>query len=306
MAERPQVRRRRSSAERHEERAAWAFLAPWALGMLAITVGPMLASLYFSFTDYNLLKPPTWVGTENFEAMAGDPRLHKSLAVTFTYVLTGVPLLLIVALALALFLNRGIRGLPLYRSVFYLPSLLGGSVAVGVLWRQMFGQDGLVNQFLALFGIDGPGWVSNPDTALGTLVILHVWTFGSSMVIFLAGLRQIPEEYYEAAAIDGAGKWRQFTSVTVPLLTPIIFFNLILQIINSFQTFTQAFVVSGGTGGPADSTLFYSLYLYQQAFGRLNMGYASALGWLLVVIIAVFTAINFYFSKRWVFYSDHD
>lgn len=306
MAERPQVRRRRSSAERHEERAAWAFLAPWVLGMLAITVGPMLASLYFSFTDYNLLKPPTWVGTENFEAMAGDPRLHKSLAVTFTYVLTGVPLLLIVALALALFLNRGIRGLPLYRSVFYLPSLLGGSVAVGVLWRQMFGQDGLVNQFLALFGIDGPGWVSNPDTALGTLVILHVWTFGSSMVIFLAGLRQIPEEYYEAAAIDGAGKWRQFTSVTVPLLTPIIFFNLILQIINSFQTFTQAFVVSGGTGGPADSTLFYSLYLYQQAFGRLNMGYASALGWLLVVIIAVFTAINFYFSKRWVFYSDHD
>lgn len=295
----------RSRMKRAEERAAWSFLAPWVIGMLTITVGPMVASLYFSFTDYNLLSAPEWIGWGNYAEMLTDTRLHTSLAVTFTYVLIGVPLLLIVALALAMFLNKGVRGLPFYRSVYYLPSLLGGSVAVGVLWRQVFGAEGLVNQVLAFFGIDGPGWVSNPDTALGTIIVLHVWTFGASMVIFLAGLRQIPEEYYEAAAIDGANAWRQFRHITLPLLTPIIFFNLVLGIINSFQTFTQAFVVSGGTGGPSDSTLFYSLYLYDQAFGgRLNMGYASAMAWLLLVIIAIFTAINFYFSKRWVHYGD--
>jgi multiple sugar transport system permease protein len=296
----------RSLMKRLEERAAWQFLLPWFVGMLLVTIGPMIASLYFAFTDYNLLRAPSWVGLDNFEQMLTDTRLHKSLGVTFAYVLIGVPALLIVALSLAMLLNRGIRGLAFYRSVFYLPSLLGGSVAVGVLWRQVFGTDGLVNQFLALFGIDGPGWISNPDTALSSLIMLHVWSFGSSMVIFLAGLRQIPEELYEAAALDGAGRWAKFRNVTLPLLTPIIFFNLILQIINSFQTFTQAFVVSGGTGGPADSTLFYSLYLYEQGFGRLNMGYASAMAWVLVLIIAVFTSINFYFSKRWVFYSDRD
>jgi multiple sugar transport system permease protein len=296
----------RSLMKRLEERAAWQFLLPWFVGMLLITIGPMIASLYFSFTDYNLLRAPSWVGLENFEQMLTDTRLHKSLGVTFAYVLIGVPALLVVALSLAMLLNRGIRGLAFYRSVFYLPSLLGGSVAVGVLWRQVFGTDGLVNQFLALFGIDGPGWISNPGTALSSLIMLHVWSFGSSMVIFLAGLRQIPEELYEAAALDGAGRWAKFRNVTLPLLTPILFFNLILQIINSFQTFTQAFVVSGGTGGPADSTLFYSLYLYEQGFGRLNMGYASAMAWVLVLIIAVFTAINFYFSKRWVFYNDRD
>ncbi|MEW9870874.1 carbohydrate ABC transporter permease [Arthrobacter sp. HS15c] len=291
---------------RLEERAAWSFLLPWFIGMLVITIGPMIASLYFSFTDYNLLRAPSWIGLENYEQMMKDPRLLKSLGVTFVYVLIGVPALLVVALSLAMVLNRGIRGLPIYRSVFYLPSLLGGSVAIGILWRQLFGMDGLVNQFLAFFGIDGPGWISNPSTALTSLIMLHIWSFGSSMVIFLAGLRQIPEDLYEAASLDGAGRWMQFRNVTMPLLTPILFFNLILQIINSFQTFTQAFVVSGGTGGPADSTLFYSLYLYEQGFGQLNMGYASAMAWLLVVIIGVATAVNFYFSKRWVFYSDRD
>jgi multiple sugar transport system permease protein len=264
----------------------------------------MIASLYFSMTDYNLLSSPQWVGLENYGKMLDDPRLRQSLTVTFVYVALSVPLLLAVALALAMVLNRGIRGLAFYRSVYYLPSLLGASVAVGILWRQVFGTDGLVNRFLGLFGIDGPGWISNPDTALYSLVVLHVWTFGSSMVIFLAGLRQIPEQYYEAAALDGAGRWHQFRHVTVPLLTPIIFFNLVLQVINSFQSFTQAFVVSGGTGGPSDSTLFYSLYLYDEGFGRLHMGYASAMAWLLVVIVGVLTAINFYFSKRWVFYGD--
>jgi multiple sugar transport system permease protein len=296
--------RRMSAAARQEERAAWMLMAPWFLGVVAVTLGPLLASLYLSFTDYNLLSAPEWVGLENYAEMLRDERLHKALAVTATYTFVSVPLMLVVALALAMLLNRGIKGLALYRSVYYLPSLLGGSVAVGVLWRQVFGIEGLVNQFLGLFGIEGPGWIANPDTALSSLILLHVWTFGSSMVIFLAGLRQIPEHLYEAAALDGASKRDQFRHVTVPMLTPIIFFNMVLGIINSFQTFTQAFVVSGGTGGPSDSTLLYSLYLYSEAFGRLHMGYASAMAWLLVVIVGVLTAINFYFSKRWVFYSD--
>lgn len=295
---------RRTVVARREERAAWAFMAPWFLGILALTLGPLVASAYLSLTDYNLLSPPEWIGLDNYTRMLEDTRLHQSLGVTFTYVLVSVPLMLVAALAIAMVLNEGIRGLAVYRSVYYLPSLLGGSVAVGILWRQVFGVDGLVNQFLAMFGVQGPGWISNPDTALSTLIILHVWTFGSSMVIFLAGLRQIPAELYEAASIDGAGKRQQFFSVTIPLLTPIIFFNLVLGIINSFQSFTQAFVVSGGTGGPVDSTLFYALYLYYQAFSRLNMGYASAMAWLLVAIIGAFTAVNFLFSKKWVHYGE--
>lgn len=300
------TRRRMSPAARQEERVAWTFMAPWFIGVLAVTVGPMIASLYLSFTEYNLLRPPEWVGGANYVELLRDTRLLKSIGVTLTYTFVSVPLMLIVALALAMLLNQGIRGLPLYRSVYYLPSLLGGSVAVGILWRQVFGVDGLVNQFLALFGVEGPGWISNPDTALSTLIILHVWTFGSSMVIFLAGLRQIPEHLYEASALDGASRWDQFRHVTVPMLTPIIFFNLVLGVINSFQSFTQAFVVSGGTGGPSDSTLLYSLYLYSEAFGRLHMGYASAMAWLLVAIVGLLTAVNFYFSKRWVFYGDGD
>ncbi|HKP07831.1 MAG TPA: sugar ABC transporter permease [Microbacterium sp.] len=296
--------RKRSLADRKEERAAWTFLTPWFIGLIVITLGPMIASLVLSFTDYNLLSSPDWVGFENYERMLVDPKLHKSLGVTFTYVLIGVPLQLALALFLAIILNRGLKGLSFYRSVYYLPSLLGGSVAIAVLWKQMFGVNGLINQFLALFGIVGPGWISNPDTALGTLILLHVWTFGSSMVIFLAGLRQIPDMYYEASAIDGATKWRQFRSITVPLLTPVIFFNLVLQIINSFQSFTQAFVVSGGTGGPVDSTLFFTLYLYKRGFTEFQMGYASAMAWLLLLIIGAFTAINFLVSKYWVHYDN--
>ncbi|MBE1876091.1 carbohydrate ABC transporter permease [Myceligenerans pegani] len=297
-------RRRRTDAERKEERAAWSFLFPWFVGMVLITLGPMIASLVLSFTDYNLLREPSWVGVENYERMLGDARLHKSLGVTFTYVLVGVPLQLATALFLAMVLNRGLKGLAFYRSVYYLPSLLGGSVAIAVLWKQLFGVNGLINQVLGFFGVTGPGWISNPETALGTLVLLHVWTFGSSMVIFLAGLRQIPDMYYEASAIDGAGRWRQFRSITIPLLTPVIFFNLVLQIINAFQSFTQAFVVSGGTGGPVDSTLFYTLYLYQRGFTDYQMGYASAMAWLLLLIIGAFTAINFLVSKYWVHYDD--
>jgi multiple sugar transport system permease protein len=287
-----------------DNKAAYIFLAPWIVGLAVFTIGPMLASLYLSFTDYNLLKAPVWSGFDNIERMLNDARLWNSLRVTLTYVVVSVPLQLIFALVVALVLDRGMRGLGIYRSIFYLPSLLGGSVAIAILWRQVFGTDGIINGFLSWFGIDGPGWISHPDYALGTIIILHIWTFGSPMVIFLAGLRQIPDMYYEAAQMDGAGRFRRFFSITFPLLTPIIFFNLVLQIIFAFQSFTQAYIVSGGTGGPSDSTMFFTLYLYKQAFNELDMGYASAMAWFLLLIIAGFTAFNFWLSRFWVFYDD--
>jgi multiple sugar transport system permease protein len=303
-----ELRRIKGAAPRQhkQNRAAFLFLLPWFVGLAVVTVGPMAASLVLSFTRYNLLSPPRFNGIDNMIRMFEDERLHGSLWVTFQYVFISVPLQLALALLLAVVLDRGLRGLAFYRSAFYLPSLLGASVAIAILWRQLFGVDGLINQVLGFFGIEGQGWISNPDTALGTLMILNVWTFGSPMVIFLAGLRQVPVMYYEAASVDGASKWQQFWRITLPMLTPIIFFNLILQIIGAFQSFTQAFIVSGGTGGPVDSTLFYTLYLYQRGFANLDMGYASAMAWLLLMIIAAFTALNFWASKYWVFYDDQD
>ena len=304
-AKTPEEKRLQKKEAGRDNKAGYLFLLPWLVGLVVITIGPMLASLYLSFTNYNLIQAPEWTGVENYVRMLGDERLHNSLKVTFIYVFVSTPLQLILALALALLLNEGMKGLPFYRSVFYLPSMLGSAVAISVLWRQMFGTDGLVNQVLRLVGVDATtGWISDPRYALSTIILLHVWTFGSPMVIFLAGLRQIPGMYYEAAAVDGASRWTTFAKITLPLLSPIIFFNLVLQIIGAFQAFTQAFVVSGGTGGPSDSTMFYTVYLYQRGFGQFQMGYAAAMAWLLVIIIAVFTAINFYASKYWVFYGD--
>lgn len=232
----------RYSQRRRDAVTGYLFLTPWLIGLVAITLGPILASLYLAFTDYSLLKPPEWIGLANFQEMLTDRRLHKSLLVTFQYVFVSVPLQLLMALGLAIVLNKGIRGLGFYRSVFYLPSLLAGSVSIAILWRQIFGQEGLVNDVLAKVGIEGQSWVAHPDFALGTLILLNGWTFGAPMVIFLAGLRQIPASYYEAAAVDGAGRWTTFAHITLPLLTPIIFFNLVLQVIGAFQSFTQAFV----------------------------------------------------------------
>ena len=304
----PRGGRRRGAVNnrrRREARAAYVFLAPWFLGLFAITILPILASLYLSFTDYSLLEKAQWIGADNYVKMfTEDTRYLTSLKVTTIYVFVSVPLQLIFALALAIALDTGLRGLPLYRSIYYLPSLLGGSVAIAILWRKIFGTDGLVNALLGVFGIQGPGWVSDPDTALGTLILLHVWTFGAPMVIFLAGLRQIPQSYYEAAAVDGAGRFRRFRSITMPLLTPIIFFNLVLEVIKSFQSFTQSFIVSSGSGGPVDSTLFYTLYLYLKGFKAYEMGYAAAMAWVLLLIIAGLTGVNFLASKYWVFYGD--
>ncbi|NEG79370.1 carbohydrate ABC transporter permease, partial [Bifidobacterium avesanii] len=261
-----------------DNKPAYVFLAPWIIGAVCLSLVPMIVSVYLSFTKYNMLTSPKWVGVQNFTNLMKDTRYIHSLEVTFTYVIVSVPLQLMAALALAVVLDRGMRGLTFYRSAFYLPSMMGGSVAIAVLWKMVFGADGLFNRFMNVFGLNlTQSWVANPATANWTLIVLHIWQFGSPMVIFLAGLRQIPRELYEAASVDGAGKGRQFLSITLPMLSPIIFFNLVMSIINSFQTFTQAFIVSGGTGGPSDSTLFYTLYLYTQGFGQMKMGYAAAM-----------------------------
>jgi multiple sugar transport system permease protein len=283
--------------------AGYLFLAPWLIGFFGLTLGPALVSLYLSFTDYDLLSNPRWVGAANYVRIAtSDPKFSAAMHVTFIYVALAVPLKLTFALLVAMILNRGLRGLPLYRAIFYLPSLIGASVAISVLWRQLFAGDGLLNQALKLLGIHGPSWISNPDTALYTLVALSVWQFGSPMIVFLAGLRQIPKDVYEAAEIDGASRNQQFWRITLPLLTPVVFFNVVVQTIDAFKAFTPAFIISGGTGGPIDATLFYTLYLYQEAFAYFRMGYASALAWLLVVTIAAFTALSFLSSRYWVHY----
>ena len=287
-----------------ESLPAYAFLAPWLVGLVGLTLVPMVLSLYYSFTDYSLLAPPVWEGLANYQRMLSDDRYQHSLVVTFTYVLLSVPLEMVFALAVAVVLNQGLKAVAFYRAVYYVPSLLGGSVAIAILWRQIFGADGLVNHLLSSVGVDGPSWIASPDTSLLTLVLLRVWQVGAPMVIVLAGLRQIPGDVLEAAEVDGAGRVRRFLHITLPLLSPIVFFNLVLQIIGAFQAFTPAFIVSGGSGGPSDSTLFYTLYLYQKAFGSFEMGYAAAMAWVLLLIIAGFTAANFVMSRRWVFYAD--
>lgn len=285
-------------------KVGYLFLIPWLIGFFIFRLIPMGASFWFSLNNFDMLTPPTFIGLENYVNLFSDIRFMNSLRVTFTFVFLSVPFQLAFALMVAMLLKKNRRGIRVYRAMYYLPSLFGGSVAVAILWRQLFNQTGLFNQVLGIFGIEGMNWISTPDTVLYTLIALTVWQFGASMVIFLAALKQIPEEYYEAASLDGISKWHQFTKITFPLLTPIIFFNLIMQIISAFQSFTPAFIVSGGTGGPIDSTLFYSLYLFIVAFTQFRMGYASAMAWVLLAIIAVVTGLVFASQKLWVFYDE--
>lgn len=278
------------------------------LGLLGITAIPMIGSLVLSFTSYDLLSPWSelkWVGWDNYTRMfADDPHYWHAVTVTLVFALVAVPLKLGAALGVAVLLNRERRTTGLFRGLFYLPSLLGGSVALALVWRAMWNKDGAVNGFLSLFGISGLNWINEPDWALQTLVVLAVWQFGAPMVIFLAGLKQIPTELYEAAAVDGAARWRSFWHITLPGLSPVIFFNLVLETINGFQGFTSAYVVSGGTGGPVDSTLMYTLYLYKTGIGEYQMGYASAMAWVFLVVVAVVTAVLFSTGKFWVHYGD--
>ncbi|MBN2303676.1 MAG: sugar ABC transporter permease [Anaerolineae bacterium] len=299
------------------------FLTPWLLGFFVLTLYPMLYSLRLSFTDYDFTQPDStqWIGFDNYRKMYGsiigeskftsstgeemrvDRYYKKSLSVTFTYVFISVPLKLVVALAVAMLMNQKLRGVSFYRAVYYIPTLLGGSVAIAVLWRKLFEKDGLVNDFLGTLGFTNlPSWITNPEYSLYTLVLLTVWQFGSSMIIFLAGLKQIPQEYYEAASVDGAGKTRQFFAITIPLLSPVILFNLVMQVIYAFQSFTQAYIIGGGKGGVLNSTLFYTLHLYIQGWTYHELGYASAMAWVLLLIIGGITGMIFISSKWWVSY----
>jgi multiple sugar transport system permease protein len=291
--------------KRREGIAGFVFLSPWLLGLMGITAVPMIGSLVLSFTSYDLLSPwedLEWVGLDNYIRMFGDPHYLSAVQVTVVFALVAVPLKLAAALGVAILLNRERRFTGMFRGLFYLPSLLGGSVALALVWRAMWSRDGAVNTIL---GLDGPNWINEPDYALGTLVVLAIWQFGAPMVIFLAGLKQIPMELYEAASVDGANKWRSFWHITLPGLSPVIFFNLVLETINGFQGFTSAYVVSGGTGGPVDSTLMYTLYLYQSGFTDYEMGYASAMAWVFLLATAVITAVLFSTGKFWVHYGDN-
>jgi multiple sugar transport system permease protein len=297
----PADRKRRG---RRENLAGYLFMSPWIAGFLLLTAGPMVASLYFAFTDYNLFNSPKWIGFDNFTRMFDDPRWQKSVQVTAKYVVIGTPLKLLLALGVAMLLAQSRRGQALYRAAFYAPSLIGASVSIGFVWRTLFSDGAVVDRTQSLFGSHVGGWVGDPDWILYSLVALTVWQFGAPMVIFLAGLKQVPRELYEAAAMDGAGPFRRFWNITLPMISPVLFFNVLLETIHSFQIFGSAYVVSNSQCGPADATLVYTCYLYQQGFKNAQMGFASAMAWMLLLAVALVTAVLFWSQKMWVHFEE--
>lgn len=278
----------------------WLFASPWIIGFILWTLGPMIASLVIAFTEWDLISSPRWVGFENITAMMDDKLVAQALKVTTIYAITSVPLHLVTGLLLALLLNTDIKGLRFYRTAFYMPSVLSG-VAVALLWRWLFSTEfGLFNTMLAYVGITGPSWLGDPRWALPSLVIMSVWGVGSGALIYLAGLQGIPTDLYEAAQVDGATGWGRFWYVTLPMMTPVLFFQLVTGLIAALQIFTQAFIMTGG--GPNNATLFLLLYLYRNAFEYFRMGFASALAWLLFAYILILTLILFRLSDLWVYY----
>ncbi len=282
--------------------AGYVFILPFIIGLIVFTTIPFFTSLYLAFTNYNILSAPKWVGLDNFKKMFFEDDLFwTSFKVTFKFALIQVPIKLTVALLVALVLSRSTRLTSFYHAAFYIPSLMGGSVAIALLWKQLFSPRGVLNQVLGFFGLpDRTAWLGNPKTALGTLIALGVWQFGSSMLIFLAAIKNIPQSYHEAAIVDGAGPVRRFFSITLPMLTPIIFFNLINQVIGAFQAFNSSYLITGGK--PLNTTLYYGVHLYNKAFNQFEMGYGSAMAWFMLLIIAFFTALIFRSSSAWVYY----
>ena len=301
--------RRTLSLARREALWAYAFITPWIIGFLVFTIGPMLASLYFSFTDYNIITAPRWIGLTNYTNLFQDELFWHSLGVTFKFGLVALPLGLIFSYLIAVLLNTKISGINFWRTIYFLPSVIAG-VAVALLWIRIFDQRyGLLNPFLEHFGIKGPGWLSDPDWVITALVIMSLWGVGGNVIIYLAGLQGVPTDLYDAAKVDGATAWQRFRYVTLPMTTPVIFYNLVLGLIGTFQYFTEVYVISsgnsgntGGLGGPARSTLFYNIYLYQNAFKYFHMGYASTMAWVLFVIVLVLTLLIFRSSDVWVYY----
>lgn len=279
------------------------YVLPWILGFLIFTLYPMISSLYYSFTDFSIANTPQWLGLGNYVELFTKDRLAiPSMITTFQYVFISVPAKLIFALLVAMVLNQNLKGIGILRTVYYLPSILGGSVAIAVLWRFLFRSDGIVNLIFEKVGLPTANWIGSPDLALGTVALLGVWQFGSSMVLFLAALKQVPMELYEAARVDGASPVRQFFSITLPMISPIFFFNTIMQLINAFQEFTGPYVVT--SGGPMNATYVFAIHLYNSAFKYFRMGYASALSWVLFVVILIFTLLLFRFSDKHTFYQD--
>ena len=278
------------------------YVLPYVLGLLVFTAIPFVASLWLSFTDYRLMQGSEFVGLRNYVDLFTDDRTFtKSLNVTLLYVAMTVPLKLAFALFIAVVLNYKLKGIGFFRTAYYVPSILGGSIAIAVLWRYIFADTGLMNIALTSIGFEAVNWFGNPGTALFTITLLRLWQFGSAMVIFLAALQSIDKSLYEAAAIDGANKWRTFVSITLPLLTPVIFFNLIMQMVQAFQEFNGPYVITNG--GPLKSTYLLPLYIYEMAFKKFDMGYASAIAWVLFAIIMVLTVVAFWSSRRWVYYA---
>lgn len=283
-----------------ETKAGLAFTSPFIIGFLLFMIVPMMISLYYSLCDYNILSAPVFVGLKNYIKMFSDEVFFKTIGVTFFYALISVPLRLAFALLVAMLLLNSSRLTAFYRAAYYLPSIIGGSVAVSILWKRMFAIDGVINKVLAVFGMKDPvSWLGDKNTAIWTLILLAVWQFGSSMLIFLSSLKQIPSSLYEAASIDGAGKFRQFFKITLPLLTPTIFFNLVMQMINGFLAFTQCYIITQGK--PMKSTLFYTVYMYQQSFEYYNTGYGAALAWVMLLIVGLITAVLFATKRFWVY-----
>ena len=299
-------KKKRANAKLAGNAVAYLLMAPWLVGFIGMWLVPAVISMYYSFTDFNLLNQPKIIGFANYaRAFTQDETFVQALKVTFLYVLILVPLRLAFALFVAMLLNKKHKGLGLYRTLYYVPSIIGGSIAVSVVWKQIFGNKGVVMTLLSLFGIQQTTSIlGNPKTALSVIILMGVWQFGSSMLIFLSALKQIPFSLYESAMVDGARPSYTFFKITLPMLTPTIFFNLILQIINGFRVFTESFVITDG--GPLDSTLSYVLYLYRRAFTYFDMGYSCALAWILVAIIAVFTVIIFKTQKNWVYYESEE
>jgi multiple sugar transport system permease protein len=294
-------RQRRGKLALREELQFYLFISPWLVGFILFTAGPILASLVLSMTDWSVLKKPDFVGLANYVTMfTSDPYFFKVLGNTIYYAGLSVPLGIVLAFMISVLLNQKLVGITLFRTFFYLPSLVTG-VAVAVLWAWLLNpQFGLINHGLRLLGIEGPEWLYNTKTAMPAMIVMSLWGIGGTMLTYLAGLQGIPEHLYEAAEIDGAGAVSKFFNVTIPLMTPVIFFNLIVAIIGSFQTFTQFYVMTNG--GPANATLVYVLYLYRNAFEYFKMGYASALAWVLFFLILALTVIQFYLAPRWVYY----
>ncbi len=280
------------------------FLSPWLIGLVVFLIGPMLASIYLSLTQYKIVAPPVWIGLANYQRMFTDQFVWHSLKVTLTYTAFSVPLGLIAAMSVAVLLNQKIVASGFFRTVFYLPAVISG-VAVALVFSWIFNyRFGILNFFLSLVGIAGPNWLGSPRYALWAFVLMSLWGIGGNVVIYLAGLQGVPVALHEAATIDGANAWIRFWKITLPLITPVILFTLIMGVIGTFQTFTQAYIMTGG--GPSNATLFYLLYLYRNAFNWFEMGYASALAWLLFVIILILTVILWTTSARWVYYEGEE